>query len=489
MQKSPEIKYSQLFINNEFRDSVKAKTFPTYNPCNGQMICQVQEAAKEDVDIAVEAARKAMEFGSQWRTMDASERGKLIGKLADLLERDIDYVVSLETLDNGKPFSASKDDLEHSATVLRYYAGWADKICGKTIPVDGDFFCYTRHEPVGVCGQIIPWNYPVAMLSWKWGPALACGCSIVMKPAEQTPLSALYMAALAKEAGFPPGVINVVPGFGPTAGAAISGHMDIDKVAFTGSTEVGRLVMTAAAQSNLKRVSLELGGKSPLVVLGDADVDEAVEIAYDAIMENQGQCCCAGSRTFVQENIHEEFVAKATEKVQRRKVGDPWDSATDQGPQIDQLQLEKIISFIEKGTSEGATLKTGGKQIGASGYFFEPTVFADVEDHMKIATDEIFGPVQCIIKFKTVEEAIERANKTSYGLAAGVVSNDINKVMAFAQALKGGSVWVNCWDEVFPQTPFGGFRQSGFGRELGEYALKEYTEVKTVTMKIPQKNS
>eukprot|EP00795_Rhopilema_esculentum_P003080 gene3080-1366_t len=444
---------------------------------------------KADVDKAVQAARNAFKLGSKWRTMDASERGKLIHKFAELLLRDIDYISSLESLDNGKAYTASVGDIEHSADVFKYYAGWCDKICGKTIPADGSIFCYTRHEPVGVCGQIIPWNFPVAMLSWKLGPALACGNTVVLKPAEQTPLTALYCAALFKEAGFPPGVVNIVPGYGPTAGAAISEHMEIDKVAFTGSTEVGRIVMAAAAKSNLKRVTLELGGKSPLIIFSDVELDWAADWAHNAIFANHGQNCCAGSRTFVHESIYDKFVAKAKKLAEERKVGDPFKVDTAQGPQINKEQFDKILGLIQSGKEQGAKVQCGGERFGDKGYFVKPTVFSDVTDDMRIAKEEIFGPVQQIIKFKDIDEVIERANKTHYGLAAGVLTKDIDKAMTFANSVLAGSVWINCYDLCTPQTPFGGFKQSGHGRELGEYALREYTEVKTVTMQIPKKNS
>jgi len=487
--RNPDIKFTQIFINNEWHNSVSGKTFPTINPCNGEVICQVQEGDKADVDKAVKAARDAFKLGSKWRTMDASQRGKLMNKFADLLLRDIEYISSLESLDNGKAYLSSVGDIEHSADVFKYYAGWCDKICGKTIPADGSIFCYTRHEPVGVCGQIIPWNFPVAMLSWKLGPALACGNTVVLKPAEQTPLTALYCASLFKEAGFPPGVVNIVPGYGPTAGAAISENMDVDKVAFTGSTEVGRIVMSAAAKSNLKRVTLELGGKSPLIIFSDVELDWAADWAHNAIFANHGQNCCAGSRTFVHEAIYDKFVEKAKALAEGRKVGDPFKVDTAQGPQINQEQFDKILDLIKSGKNEGAKVQCGGERFGDKGYFVQPTVFSDVTDDMRIAKEEIFGPVQQIIKFKEIEEVIERANKTHYGLAAGVLTKDIDKAMTIANSLQAGSVWINCYDFCMPQTPFGGFKQSGHGRELGEYALREYTEVKTVTMQIPQKNS
>jgi len=481
-ERNPEIKYNQIFINNEWHNSTSGTTFGSVNPCNGDVICQIQEGDKEDVNKAVVAAREAFKLNSKWRKLDASKRGELMYKLAELINRDIEYISSLETLDNGKPYEDSVFDMQGAIEVLKYYAGWCDKICGKTIPADGGLFSYTKHEPVGVVGQIIPWNFPVPMMIWKIGPALACGCTIVLKPAEQTPLTALYVAALAKEAGFPAGVLNVVPGYGPTAGAAISEHMNIDKVAFTGSTQIGKVVAVAAAQSNLKRVSLELGGKSPLIILPDADIDMAVTVAHGAIFNNHGQNCCAGSRTFVHEDIYDEFVSKATEQALQRTVGDPYESSTMQGPQIDEAQYKKILRLIDTGKQEGATLSCGGSKHGDTGYFVQPTVFSNVTDNMTIAKEEIFGPVQSIFKFSSLDEVIERANNTSYGLAAGVITNDINKALKVIDHLQAGSVWVNTYDICVPQAPFGGFKMSGHGRELGEYALKEYTEIKTVSI-------
>ncbi|XP_054366496.1 aldehyde dehydrogenase, mitochondrial isoform X2 [Mirounga angustirostris] len=431
----PEVSYNQIFINNEWHDAVSKKTFPTINPSTGEVICQIAEGDKEDVDRAVKAARAAFQLGSPWRRMDASDRGRLLNRLADLIERDRTYLAALETLDNGKPYVISYlVDLDMVLKCFRYYAGWADKYHGKTIPIDGDFFSYTRHEPVGVCGQIIPWNFPLLMQAWKLGPALATGNVVVMKVAEQTPLTALYVANLIKEAGFPPGVVNIIPGFGPTAGAAITSHEDVDKVAFTGSTEVGRLVQVAAGSSNLKRVTLELGGKSPNIIMSDADMNWAVEQAHFALFFNQGQCCCAGSRTFVQEDVYAEFVERSVARAKSRVVGNPFDSQTEQGPQI-------------------------------------------------------FGPVMQILKFKTIEEVIGRANNSKYGLAAAVFTKDLDKANYLSQALQAGTVWVNCYDVFGAQSPFGGYKMSGSGRELGEYALQAYTEVKTVTVKVPQKNS
>ena len=474
---------TKLLINNRWVPSESGKTFATINPSTGEEICQVAEADAADVDKAVKAARAA--FEGPWRKMRASERGRLLYRLADLIEANADELARLETLDNGKPLSIAKAvDVAKTVACYRYFAGWADKVQGKTIPIDGDFFCYTRHEAIGVVGQIIPWNYPMLMQSWKLAPALATGNTIVMKPAEQTPLSALRIGELVLEAGYPEGVVNILPGFGPTAGAALARHMDVDKVAFTGSTEVGRLVMTAAAQSNLKRVTLELGGKSPNIIFADTDLDAAVEGAHMGIFVNQGQSCCAGSRVFVEEKIYQQFVEKSVARAAKRRVGDPLDPSTDQGPQVDQSQFDRIMGYIESGRSQGATLACGGERVGNRGYFIRPAVFADVHDDMKIAREEIFGPVMSVIAFKDMDEVIARANKTDYGLAAGVWTSDIKKAHAVANGVRAGTVWVNCYHVLDARAPFGGFKQSGMGRELGEYALHEYTEVKTVTVKL-----
>lgn len=481
----PKVKPQQpLFINGKWQDSVSGKTFPTMNPSTGEVICQVAEGDKADIDLAVAAARKAFAEGP-WSRMNASERGRLLYKLADLIERNKEELAALESLDNGKPYrDALNADLNLVIKCYRYYAGWADKIHGKTIPIEGPYFCYTRHEPVGVVGQIIPWNFPLLMQAWKWGPALAAGCTIVMKPAEQTPLTALRVAELAQEAGFPDGVINVVPGFGPTAGAGLSEHMDVDKVAFTGEHTTGQIIMQAAAKSNLKRVSLELGGKSPNIVFADADLDSAIDGAYFGLFFNQGQCCCAGSRLFVEESVYDAFVEKVVAKAKSQQVGDPFDMGTTQGPQVSQEQMERILGYIESGKSDGANLLCGGNRVGNKGYFVEPTVFADVKDDMKIAREEIFGPVMNILKFRSVDEVIQRGNQTMFGLAAAVWTKDISKAHRIANHLRAGTVWVNCYDVFDAAAPFGGFKMSGFGRELGEYALELYTEVKTVTVSL-----
>ncbi|MGC2162098.1 MAG: aldehyde dehydrogenase family protein [Silvibacterium sp.] len=475
---------TKLLINNRWVESVSGESFATVNPTTGLEICRVSAADALDVDKAVQAARTAYEQGP-WRRMNASERGRLLYILADLIEKNADALAELEALDNGKPVHvARRVDVAKTIACYRYFAGWCDKIQGKTIPIDGDFFCYTRHEPIGVVGQIIPWNYPMLMQAWKLAPALATGNTVVMKPAEQTPLSALRIGELIIEAGFPEGVVNLLPGFGPTAGAAIARHMDVDKVAFTGSTETGRLIMEAAAKSNLKKVSLELGGKSPNIVFADTDLDEAVEGAHMGIFSNQGQVCCAGSRVFVEQNIYDKFLEKSVARARARVVGDPFDQSTEQGPQVDDAQFNRVMGYIESGRTEGARLAAGGNRVGSRGYFIEPTVFADVRDDMKIAREEIFGPVMSVIPFKTMDEVITRANGTIYGLAAGVWTRDIKKAHAIANAVRAGTVWVNCYNILDTRAPFGGFKQSGIGRELGEYGLQQYTEVKTVIIKL-----
>ena len=483
-QQQIKISATKLLINNEWVNSASSRTFETLNPATGEVICQVAEADAPDVDKAVQAARTAFTSG-EWAKMSATRRGELLYKLADLIETHADELARLETLDNGKPLNESLHiDLPLTISCYRYFAGWADKIQGKTIPINGPFFCYTRHEPIGVVGQIIPWNFPLLMQAWKLAPALAAGNTVVLKPAEQTPLSALRAGELIVEAGFPPGVVNILPGYGPTAGAAIAYHMDIDKVAFTGSTEVGHLIMEAAAKSNLKRVTLELGGKSPNIVFADADMDEAIEGAHQALFFNQGQCCTAGSRLFVEHKCYDEFVAKSVERAKQRIVGNPFEEKTLQGPQVDREQFNKVMRYIELGMREGAQLLCGGSQVGDRGFFIEPTVFADVQDNMKIAQEEIFGPVMSIIKFKDLDEVILRANTTMYGLAAAVWTQDITKAHAIANNVRAGTIWVNCYNVIDAAAPFGGFKQSGIGRELGEYGLEQYTEVKTVTVKL-----
>ena len=472
---------TKLLIDGQWRDSLSGKTFETINPATEEVIAHIAEGDAADIDLAVKAARKAFDTGP-WRTMDARDRGKLMYKLADLIEENVDELAELETLDNGKPLNESRHaDLPLVIDCIRYYAGYADKIHGQTIPIRGNFFCYTKREPVGVAGQIIPWNFPMLMVAWKWGPALAAGCTIVLKPAEQTPLSALRLGELAMEAGFPNGVINIVNGFGETAGASLVRHPGVDKIAFTGEGSTAKIIMKSAADS-IKRITMELGGKSPNIVFEDADIDAAINGAVLGLYLNQGQCCCAGSRLFVQESIYDKFVETLAAKVQERKLGDPFHPETEQGPQVDQAQFDKIMSYIAKGKAQGSRCVAGGERFGNKGYFIKPTVFADVKDDMAIATDEIFGPVLSVIKFKTIEEVIHRANTTDYGLAAAVWTRDIGKAHAIAGRVRAGTVWVNCYDVFDAAAPFGGFKHSGIGRELGEKGLENYTEHKTVTI-------
>jgi aldehyde dehydrogenase (NAD+) len=475
---------NQLLIDNQWVDSLSGKRFETINPVTGESICDVAEADASDVDRAVEAAKKAF-YSGDWPKLSAAKRGELLYKLADLIEQNLEELARLETLDNGKPLRESLNvDLPLVISVYRYYAGWADKIQGKTIPLDRSYFCYTRHEPVGVVGQIIPWNFPLLMQACKLAPALAAGNTVVLKTAEQTPLSALRVGELIIEAGFPPGVVNILSGYGPTTGGAIARHMIIDKIAFTGSTKVGSLILEAAAKSNLKRVTLELGGKSSNIVFADADMNLAIEGAHNAIFFNQGQCCFAGSRLFVEESCYDEFVAKSVEWAKKRTVGDPFDPNTQQGPQVDKTQFDRVMNYIESGQQEGAQMLYGGSQVGTRGYFIEPTIFTEVRDEMKIAQEEIFGPVMSIIKFKDLDEVIQKANATMYGLAGAVWTRDISKAHAISNNVRAGTIWVNCYGVIDAAAPFGGFKQSGIGRELGEYGLQQYTEIKTVKVKL-----
>ena len=474
-----KIKPGKLFINGRWVDSVSGKTFDTLNPATEDVITSVAEGDSADIDLAVTAAREAFENGP-WKKTDARDRGRILLKIAGLIERNKDELALLDTLDNGKPINETTNaDIPLVIDCFLYYAGWADKIHGETIPVRGEFFNYTLREPVGVVGQIIPWNFPLLMAAWKIAPALACGNTIVLKPAEQTPLSALRLGEICQEAGLPDGVLNIVPGYGPTAGAALAEHMDVDKIAFTGGSATGRIIMQAASK-NLKRISLELGGKSPNIVFADSDIDSAVDGAMTGIFFNQGEVCCAGSRLFIEKSIHEEFVDKLSNKAANMRVGNPEDTGTQMGAQVSKEQFDKILGYIDTGKQEGAKLVTGGERCGEKGYFIRPTIFDAVDNNMKIAKEEIFGPVVSAITFDDVGEVVRQGNLSVYGLAAAVWTKDIKKAHRLARDLKAGTVWINAYNAFDAASPFGGFKQSGFGRELGVHALELYTQVKSV---------
>jgi aldehyde dehydrogenase (NAD+) len=469
----------KLFINGQFVESKLQKTFQTFNPATGEVLAHVYEAGKEDIDLAVRAARKAFDEGP-WSKMSASERGRLMYKLAELMEENKEELAQLETLDNGKPIRETTNaDLPLAIDHMRYYAGWSTKIVGQTIPVNGPFFNYTRHEAVGVVGQIIPWNFPLLMAMWKLGAALATGCTVVLKPAEQTPLSALYLAELIQEAGFPEGVVNIVPGFGETAGQPLVDHPLVDKIAFTGSTEVGKMIMAKASQT-LKRVTLELGGKSPNIILPDADLTKAIPGALNGVMFNQGQVCCAGSRVFIQKKQFDNVVADMADHAKKIKQGAGIFADTEIGPLVSIEQQNRVLGYIQKGLSEGAELVAGGDKPQEQGYFVSPTIFADVRDEMSIAKEEIFGPVIAAMPYDDIDELINRANNSEYGLAAGVWTRDVAKAHYISSKLRAGTVWVNCYNAFDAASPFGGYKQSGMGREMGSYALNNYTEVKSV---------
>ncbi|XP_027357396.1 aldehyde dehydrogenase family 2 member C4-like [Abrus precatorius] len=482
--KMPTIKFTKLFINGDFVDSLSGREFETIDPRTGEVIARVAEGKKEDIDVAVKASRVAFDYGP-WPRMPGAERARIMMKWADLIDQNVEELAALDAIDAGKLYHRCKAlEIPSAANTIRYYAGAADKIHGEVLKPPRELHAYTLLEPIGVVGHIIPWNFPTSMFFTKVSPALAAGCTMVLKPAEQTPLSALFYAHLAKLAGIPDGVLNVVPGFGPTAGAAISSHMDIDMVSFTGSTEIGREIMRAAANSNLKPVSLELGGKSPIVIFDDADINKAVELALLGVVFNKGEICVAGSRVFVQERIYDEFEKKLVEKAKAWVVGDPFDPKVQQGPQVDKKQFEKILSYIEHGKREGATLLTGGKRLGNKGYYIEPTIFSNVKEDMLIAKDEIFGPVMALMKFKTMEEAIKSANNTRYGLAAGIVTKNIDTANTMSRSIRAGIVWINCYLAFGNDIPYGGYKMSGFGRESGSEALHKYLQVKSVVTPI-----
>src|SRR5271166_1881067 len=473
----------KMFIDGKFVDAASGKTFPSYNPATGEVMAKVAEGDREDINRAVQAARKAFDSG-KWTKMSGSERGRLMWKLGDLLEQHLEEFAQIESLDNGKPLAIARvADVPLAVDLFRYMAGWATKIEGNTIPFHPKFFAYTRREPVGVAGQIIPWNFPLLMAAWKLGPALASGCTVVLKPAEQTPLSALRLGELIMEAGFPDGVVNVVPGYGETAGAALAAHPDVDKVAFTGSTEVGKLIVHAAA-GNLKKVSLELGGKSPNVVFKDADMDLAIGGAASAIFFNHGQCCCAGSRLYVERPVFDRVVEGVAAKAKKIRVGSGLEPDTAMGPLVSEEQLQRVCNYLEIGMAEGATALTGGKKLGNKGYFVEPTVLVNTKENMRVVQEEIFGPVVAAIPFDNPEELMPRANSTVYGLAAGIWTKDISKAHRLASALRAGTVWINCYNIFDAALPFGGYKQSGWGREMGKDVLALYTQTKAVCARI-----
>lgn len=469
----------KLLINGKWCNSVSGKTFDSLNPATGEVLAEVAEGDAADIDLAVKSARKAFEEGP-WSRMSATDRGKLLYKLAELVRKHADELATLETLDTGKPISDARNiDVAIVADTIEYYAGWANKVQGETIPVSGPFFNYTLREPLGVVGAIAAWNFPMVLASWKMSPALATGNTVIIKPAEQTPLSALRLGELCLEAGIPEGVVNVVPGFGPTAGAALVGHRDVDKITFTGEYITGQTIMREAA-GTLKRVSLELGGKSPNIVFADSNLDAAAAGSMMGIFWNQGEVCCAGSRLFIQDSVHDAFVDKLVKRTSSMKVGDPMQPDTTVGALVSEEHFNKVMRYVNAGKQEGAKMLTGGDRPMNGGNFVSPTIFDDVTDEMKIAKEEIFGPVLSVIRFKEVDEVVSRANNTAYGLAAAVWTRDVAKAHTLARKLKAGTVWVNTYNMISSLSPFGGYKMSGYGRENGMHALESYTQVKSV---------
>jgi len=480
----------KMLIGGEWVDAASGKTFDAIDPATEAVLARVALGDREDVNRAVLAARTAFESG-EWPQLLPSQRAKLLWRLADLIESHADELAELESLDNGKPVTYAKFvDVAWAVDFLRYMAGWGTKIEGRSIPISNSlvppgtqFHCYTREEPVGVVGQIVPWNFPLLMACWKIGPALAAGCTVVLKPAEQTPLSAIRLGELIVEAGIPPGVVNIVTGYGETAGAAIAEHPGIDKVAFTGSTEVGKSIVRAAS-GNLKRLTLELGGNSPSVIFDDADLDVAIPGAANGIFFNSGQVCCAGSRLYVQSKVYDRVLEGLAGAAAGIKVGAGLDPTTQMGPLVSAEQLDRVSTYISTGRTEGARIATGGQRLPEKGYFLAPTILAEVSDSMKVTRDEIFGPVVKVSRFTEVDEVVARANDSQYGLAAAAWTRDLSKAHSFAARVQAGTVWVNCYNVLDPALPFGGFKQSGWGREMGQAVLKNYTETKTVVVQL-----
>jgi phenylacetaldehyde dehydrogenase len=475
----------QLLIDGKWVAPVAGKTFSVENPANGDSISQVAKGEAADIDLAVRAAREA--FEGPWSKISASERGRLLWKIADLIEQNADELAQLESLDNGKPMTVARAaDVPLAADIFRYMAGWTTKIAGKTFPVSvpytpgAEYFAYTSKEPVGVVGQIIPWNFPLLMASWKLAPALAAGCTMVLKPAEQTPLSALRLAQLMTEAGLPKGVVNVVTGFGD-AGAHLAQHPLVDKVAFTGSTEVGRLIVAAAA-GNLKKVTLELGGKSPNIIFDDADLDLAIPGAANAIFFNHGQCCCAGSRLFIHDKVYDKVLEGIAQIAGSIQLGEGLDPSTQMGPLVSREQLDRVCSYVKSGVDAGARVVAGGQSLARSGYFMQPTILADTRSDMKVVREEIFGPVVVALRFHDNEDLLRQANDSEYGLAAGIWTRDVKKAHQVSARLRAGTTWINCYNIFDAALPFGGYKQSGWGREMGEEALNLYLETKSVCL-------
>jgi aldehyde dehydrogenase (NAD+) len=481
-KKLPELQ-TKMLVDNRWVDAVSGKTFATINPATGEKICDVAEAHGEDVERAVQAAKRAF---PSWSHKTGVERARLLNKLADLIEQNLDEISALETLDNGKPFAthSKKFDVPLAIKTYRYYAGWADKVMGKTIPVDGPYHAYSLCQPIGVVGAIIPWNFPLVMQAWKLAPALAAGCTVVLKPSDKTPLSALRVGQLFIDAGFPPGVVNIITGHGREIGKALACHKDVSKVAFTGSTAVGRKILKYSAKSNLKKTTLELGGKSPNIVFDDCDFEKTAATSLEGVYMNSGQTCCAGTRLLVQDTIYDKMVNRLGQLAKERTIGNPFDPQTDQGPVIDEEQFNRIMDYIKVGKQEGARLITGGHRVGDRGYFIAPTIFADVNENMRISKEEIFGPVLVIEKFTTIDDAIRLANNTTYGLGGSVFTKDTKKYLKVTQEVEAGIMWVNCYNVLDAALPFGGWKESGVGRELGEEGLRNYLEHKSVCVSL-----